>query len=292
MKKIKICSILLSFAMILFIFAACGKKDGVENVDSSKQTQESEAQDKDKKDSSMNGNSQTDKKALRLVGETQFAPISFEENGKVVGINPDILREVFKRMGYEITLELFPWKRAQEMVINGEADALFSPYKTPERELIYDFPDEVLLKEELSFVVPKDSDIKYDGDIKKMGKYTIGTLIGYEIFYDEIEKVDYVKNGTLKLDRTETNSQSLEKMLNKRGVDTVCNTKYVLIDALKKMGKLEQVKFLEPPYKTSNDYLAFSKKKNLKDVLDKFERTLIEVKKDGTYQKIIDKYIK
>ena len=36
-----------------------------------------------------------------------------KKTGRVLGIAPDVIREVFKRMGYRVKIQLVPWKRAQ-----------------------------------------------------------------------------------------------------------------------------------------------------------------------------------
>jgi|GEM_PF-1014213 len=224
---------------------------------------------------------------LFFVGEEDYAPISFEENGQVVGISPDILREAFRRMGYKINLQLVPWRRAQEMVVNGEADGFFSPYKTPEREKNYTFTKEPLLIEKNIFVVRKDSMITYNGDISTLDKYTIGTLIGYATLEKYLEK-KLITN----VDKSSNTEIALNKLASgERNVDLVVNTNYILWYTAKKMNLTNSLKELSPPLAEIPSYLAFTKKKDFAEILVKFEFELQGMKKDGTYDKIIQKYI-
>ena len=224
---------------------------------------------------------------LLFVGEQDYAPISFTENDEVVGISPDIIREVFRRMGYKVKLQLVPWKRAQEMVKYGEADGFFSPYKSTERENHYVFPKEPLLIEKNVFMVRKDSTITYDGDISKLNQYGIGTLIGYAILENYIEK-KLINN----IDRSINVESSLHKLINgERKVDIIVNTDYILWYTAKKMKITSSVKELPSPLAEEPSYLAFSKEKDYTEIIAKFEIELQNMKKDGTYKKIIKKYI-
>lgn len=229
----------------------------------------------------------SDANTYYFVGEQAYDPISFEENGEAVGISSDVIREAFKRMGSKVKLQLVPWKRAQEMAKNGEVDGVFSAYKTPQREEIYAFPREEILVEKNVFVVRKDSDLTYDGDMSKMAKYGIGTLTGYAT----LEK--YLETGILtKVDRSATTEEALNKLINgERGVDLVVNTNYILGYTAKKMGKSAAIKELPVPVSENPSYLAFTKKKDLRGVMEKFEIELKNMKADGTFDRIVQKYI-
>jgi len=222
-----------------------------------------------------------------LVGEQAYDPISFEENGEAVGISPDVIREAFKRMGYKVKIQLLPWKRAQEIVKDGEADGLFSAYKTPQREEVYTFPQEPLLIEKNVFVVRKDSTITYDGDIAKMSKYGIGTLTGYATLEKYLEK-----RILTNVDNSTTTEEALNKLISgDRGVDLVVNTNYILAYTAKKMGKSDVIKELSIPVSENPSYLAFTKKKDLSAVMAKFEVELKKMKADGSFNAIVEKYI-
>lgn len=222
-----------------------------------------------------------------FLGEQNYAPISFEENGQVVGISPDIITEAFRRMGYKIKLQLVPWKRAQEMVKDGEADGFFSPYKSTEREKIYQYPSEPLLIEKNVFMVRKDSNITYEGDMRKLSHYGIGTLIGYTT----LDK--YMENKIIStVDKSANVEASLNKLISgERQVDLVVNTDYILWYTAKKMNIMDSVKELPFPLAETPSYLAFNKEKDYTQVMAKFETELKKMKNDGTYQQIIEKYI-
>lgn len=259
------------FILVIVLFAGCGSQE--------KQTKQLL--------SVVNSPVKNNDHTFFFLGEQNYAPISFEENGQVVGISPDIITEAFRRMGYKIKLQLVPWKRAQEMVKDGEVDGFFSPYKSTEREKLYQYPTEPLLIEKNVFMVRKDSNIIYDGDMSKLKHYGIGTLIGYATLDKYIES---------KLINTVDKSLNVEASLNKliskeRQVDLVVNTDYILWYTAKKMNITDSVKELPLPLAEVPSYLAFNKEKDYTEVIAKFEAELKKMKTDGTYQQIIEKYI-
>lgn len=63
------------------------------------------------------------KDPVRLVFAADLAPLSFEEQGVKQGILIDVAREILeRRLGQPVDVGLYPWERAQQMVMRGEAD--------------------------------------------------------------------------------------------------------------------------------------------------------------------------
>ena len=79
---------------------------------------------------------------LKFVTDDNFEPFAYIENGRIKGIDCDIVREMGRRLGVEIGIELVPWKRLLFMTETGKCDGSFSLFKTKEREEfgIFAFP--------------------------------------------------------------------------------------------------------------------------------------------------------
>ncbi|HWQ07951.1 MAG TPA: transporter substrate-binding domain-containing protein, partial [Holophaga sp.] len=106
---------------------------------------------------------------------SDYPPFEYAENGVPKGMSVEITRMVFQKMGYDITIALYPWKRALHMVRTGEVDGIFSASRTREREAYGVFPKESLVDGGTYFFALQDSTIAYDGDLAKLAGYTIGT---------------------------------------------------------------------------------------------------------------------
>lgn len=223
---------------------------------------------------------------LKLV-TLQYPPYEFEKDGEIQGIAVEIIREVFHRMNQPITISLHPWATALKQIENGEADAVFTAFKTPEREKFADYSKEVLITQSVSLFVKSDANITFDGDLIKMNQYAFGVVSG--ISYGRIFD-DAVKNGMItKLVISDTGEMNMKKLLEGRCDILVSNTLGAL-DILGKMGAQNRVKALKPIMQSVPSYLAFSKKNNLIPIREKFDKILQEMIKDGSYDRIMNAY--
>ncbi len=227
-------------------------------------------------------------KTLEVV-TLQYPPFEYLENGKLKGVVVEIVQEVFRRMQQPINISLLPWARSIKMIENGTADAIFTIYKTPEREVFADYSQEILMPQVVSFFVLKDSPVTFDGDLAKLSNYLIGAV--WKISYGEIfdEALDNKKIKTINL--AYTGEINIDMLLHKR-FDILVSNKYGALYVLKNKGLMDQVKELSPEIENVPSYIAFSKKRNLVSIRDKFDEILVEMKKDGTYNRITNSYFK
>ncbi|STR45451.1 substrate-binding periplasmic protein [Iodobacter fluviatilis] len=220
---------------------------------------------------------------LELV-TLQYPPYQYEENGQTKGFVVEIVKEVFRRMQQPVNITLMPWTRSIKMIEDGTADAIFTAYKTAEREVFADYSKEVLMPQAVSLFVLKESNIKFDGDLLKLANYSFGAVnkVSYGDVFDNA-----VKNKLIKApDVTYTGEQNVEKLLAKR-FDIMVSNKYGALDILRHKGVEHKVKELAPEVQAIPSYMAFSKKRNLRAIRDKFDEILSAMKKDGSYQKIV-----
>lgn len=217
----------------------------------------------------------------------QYPPYEFEEDGELKGFVVDIIHAVFQRMDQPINITLLPWARALQMIADGEADAIFTAYKTPEREVFADYSSEILMPQVISLFVRHDSEISFDGDLAKLSGYSFGAVRGvsYGMIFDQT-----VQNGVINPpDLAATGEINMEKLLGER-FDILVSNKYGALHIQQRMNALDLVRELEPEIESLPSYIAFSKKQNLSAVRDRFDQVLAELKADGTYDWIINHY--
>lgn len=223
---------------------------------------------------------------LELV-TLQYPPYEYEENGEVKGIAVEIIQKAFKRMQQPISITVLPWARAIHKIEHGEADAIFTAFKTSERETFAEFSNEILMPQIVSLFVKKNSRIVFDGNISKLSQYQFGAVrkVSYGESFDTAVKNEVLKNIQL----VTIGKQNFLKLLRDR-IDIVVSNKYGALDILKQLNKLDMVQELSPELQSIPSYIAFSKKRNLSAIRDKFDATLKQMKNDGTYDKIINSY--
>jgi polar amino acid transport system substrate-binding protein len=225
----------------------------------------------------------TNTTALELV-TLQYPPYEYLEAGEVKGVAVEIVRKVFERMKRPITITVYPWDQSLDMIKKGEADAIFTIFKTPERETFLDYSHEVFMTQVVSFFVTSDSNILFEGDLHKLSMYTFGVVrtVSYGSTFDDAVKSGVIRN----IEISETGEENMKKLLQGR-FDILVSNRYGALDIVKKMNKRNQVKELTPALQSVPSYIAFSKKRRLTSVRDEFDIILRNMKDDGTYDRII-----
>ena len=223
-------------------------------------------------------------KTLTFVA-TQFPPYVYSEHNKIKGFNVEILNEIFRRMNVKVDYLILPWARGVKMVKNGEADAIFPFFKNEERLKFADF-SQSFTSEPIAMFVQKDSTILYEGNLSKLSNYSFGRVIGYS----SGEKFDNaVENNILKIQKVRSSKLNIRKLFKNR-FDILVDNKYSILYEIKKLNQQNKIKQLKPILADTKAYLGFSKKRNHKEIIKRFNIILKNIKKDGTYDKIIDSY--
>lgn len=218
----------------------------------------------------------------------EYPPYEFTENGQVKGLAVEVIREAFKAMNHEVTIEVYPWARAQALFKNGEVDGIFTFFKTPEREEFTLFGKEPVVVQPISFWALKDTKIEFDGDLSKLKTHTIGVVnkTSYGELFDTA-----TKDGVLKIAAGNSIEQCINMLTHGHTVIWISN-RYGAIYELKRTGNLGAVRELSPPVQEVFAYVGFSKKRGLTSLRDDFDKALIQLKKSGSYDKILKNYLK
>lgn len=228
---------------------------------------------------------------LRFVTDDNFVPYAFIENGKIKGIDCDIVMEMGRRMGVAISIELVPWKQLLHVTRIGACDGSFSLFKTREREGYGIFAFPVPLHQSTYSVFTKfGEEFPFRGIWDLYGK-RIAKNRGFSIS-DDFD--DAVKRKKLQVEEVESVENSIRMLMAGR-IDGFVGNLHTTIYHLRKMGLYDHiVRLLRPATEDRNGYLVLSRmgplpNKNL--LLEKINNTLIRMKVDGTIQRITDKYL-
>lgn len=212
-----------------------------------------------------------------------YPPYEYEEDGEIKGVNLELIREAFRRMGITPSFEPRPWKRALYELEYGEILALSSGFKTPERETFAIFPSEPLAMETNVVVALTVSGVEVNSleDLKGM---RVGVVREY-IYGHGLEDIQGVV-------RVEANSsQQLIRMLLNQRMDVAIGNKAVFKHLAKKSGKLAHINFI---HEIGSDplYLMFSRYRGPRAarLAREFGTTIREMHEDGTFKAILDRY--
>jgi polar amino acid transport system substrate-binding protein len=216
------------------------------------------------------------------------APTAYMEDGKPTGILVDVVTEAFQRTGYPFEIQLMPWARCLAEIRSGHVDGIFSVFKLPERNEFLTYTSVPVITQVEAFFVPADSDVKFDGDISKLGGLSIGTIRGtsYGI------KVDGALKTGVWSTVVETNSvDSLVGMLGLKRIDLAIGYRHVVLEAARKKGSSDKIKEISPGIDEIQSYLAFTKQRDYSEVIADFDRALTSMKNDHSFEAIYEKYL-
>lgn len=222
-------------------------------------------------------------------------PLEINNNHKLDGALSEIVREAVKLTGKSVTIEYKPWKRAQYNTKAGLADACFNTGINNNRKTWAYFHDEVLFMETYVLFIRSDSSVKIPEDFKNVTNLKVGVQRGYT-YGGEFQKAlnDKRFNSILETDSIKQNI----KMLISGRIDFFIGdripTKYFLtqenvsdrVEIFQNSDGEDLIVSLWPTY------VAFSKKTVPLSYVIEFNTALKELKKNGIYERIFEKYIK
>lgn len=215
---------------------------------------------------------------------TTYEPYVYEENGKVVGIDADAVREIGQRLGIEITIALKPWARLERDMKLGTEECAFAYFRTSERLDYMHFTNVPLHITSYTLFVNQEDEIEFSS-VADIAGWVVAVNQGFKTT-PEFEMA--VKEGhiTEHLVREELNSF---QMLNVKRVDAVLTNKVVGTYQATQLG-YENITPLDQPLSSTAAYLTFAKKEALKPWVEKFDHMLFELLVDGTYQTMFEHY--
>lgn len=104
----------------------------------------------------------------------EFAPFIYGENEQVAGPGRDVIAAVCAEAKLDCTYDIYPWRRAQELMKDGDADGMMVIGRNPEREEWIRFTPP-LFRTEYGIFVSADDDMAFT-DLAQLQGYKIGVF--------------------------------------------------------------------------------------------------------------------
>lgn len=227
------------------------------------------------------------------VDDADYEPFIYQaKDQQVKGLYRDIMVEAFKRMDIPLKYAVYPWKRTQLLVRNGEADAMIS-VPTPKRLDFLSATDPVLQMRFHAFARRDNPKIK-----QIMAIESINDLKGFDI-------INYLGNGWadknfkgLTVDKAPSFTNAILTLARNRAdvfVDGSIVVKYTINKLIKnKSIYTSGLKALvENPHNLDVIPYTLLIRKDSKylSIIPEFNKTLEEMRDDGTYDKILNQWI-
>lgn len=215
---------------------------------------------------------------LRVVGFPYPPFMVPDERGKPAGPMVELVSEAFRRMGQSASIELLPLARALLQVETGEAVAMFTVKKTPEREPKYLFSSEPVLFQDYVIFVASDSTLAFRGDLNALSMASIGVVAGtsYGAIFDAAARHGSFK----KLEITGSHEANFRKLLAGR-MDAVVCSRAVGVEILRQLQATRCVKISGPPIETTQSHVMFNKAVATPQLVERFDLAVRAMRREG-----------
>lgn len=219
---------------------------------------------------------------IQLLTE-KWIPYQIETKDGLKGISVDLVKELQKRVGNNKEIKLFPWKRGYNITLRKKGYALFLTAKSDKREKLFKWVGPVASMKLRFFkkASRKDLDIKTLEDAKKVSSIIVAT--------DTISNQVLTNLGFENLSVNTIANYRLEKLLEGK-TDLYPIEEDAFSYRLKELNlQKEIIPVKMKPFYESKLYIAFNKETDDK-IISKWQNALDEIKADGTYKKILERY--
>jgi len=212
-----------------------------------------------------------------FLGNATLPPLAYVDRGQPAGVAIDLLEALSKHMQRPVEIRVMNWTEAQRLVLERQADALVQINPTPERLETLIFSDPLLVSEFSIFMKADRHGVMSLGDLKGMrvGVEERGLpisllkeepLIGVEIIPDFERGFELLLAGK---------------------IDAVIADRWVGSYVLAK-GGIKGIGIVEEPVSRSSSAIAV--RKDDVRLLAEINAALAEIKKDGTYARILESW--
>ncbi|WP_339315536.1 amino acid ABC transporter substrate-binding protein [Paenibacillus sp. FSL R10-2734] len=271
MKKLSL-TILLALTVVLV--AACGNNTKTDTAtNSSAGTNDGAA--------SNGQNSLEAVKAsgkLRIGTEGTYAPFTFHDaSGKLTGFDVEIAEEVSKRLGVEPEFFETQWDGIFAGMDAKRFDVIFNQVSINEdRKVKYDFSEPYIVSKAVLIVSEDNNDIKTFADLKgkKAGQSLTSNLS------------DIARENGAEIVATDGFNQAMDLLTSGR-IDATVNDGLSYLD-LKKQKPDAKIKVVDEIPDGSQSAAVFLKGND--ELVKAVSDAIVEMKSDGTYLKISEKY--
>ena len=214
-----------------------------------------------------------------------FAPMGFrDDKGELVGFDVDLAKEVFKRAGFEVKLQPIDWTMKETELNSGNIDVIWNGYSiTEERKEKVAFTQAYLENRQI-IVTLSDSSINSKADLENKKVAVQSESSALEAINKEPEIVETFDGGEPVL--FDTNHEAIMDLEAGR-VNAVVGDE-VLIRYYIKQKNPEDYKILEEDF--GEEEYGIGLRKEDKKLLELINKTLDEMREDGSYDEIYGKW--
>lgn len=226
---------------------------------------------------------------LTFAEEAGWSPFVYGEITPYGGLSYDILEEIFLRMNIDYEINLYPFSRCLIYAKEGIVDGITSLTKNQERSEYLDFTEPHTIIDGLFVFRKEDKNVKWEDNrgYNHLITYRIGIVQDHN-YGDEFKKA--ILQYDLQTDSAITPKQNLVKLKGKR-IDVILISELEFNQLVKENKEFSDTFITyKNQINTSSYRIGFSNKSEAKKLIPQINQVISEMKKDGTLEKIWEKY--
>lgn len=218
-----------------------------------------------------------------ILATDEYEPI-YGSHLKNNGFFSKISYEAFRKEGISLELNFFPWKRAYMLAKDGRYDGLLGALYFKEREKYFIYSDPVF---EIDIVIiAKKNKIPKFQNLSHLKDYRLSVVRAYH-HSDEFDNINFSKKF-----ESASIEDCVNLLLNGR-VDIIAGPKLVILNYIKKRypNKIDSIEEIAVIDSKPLHILISRRKENAKYYIEKFNKGLENIKRNGVYAEILNEYL-
>lgn len=219
-----------------------------------------------------------------IVGSDYYPPYNYTDtDGTPTGIDVDIAREAFKRMGFKVRFITIDWEQKKELLADGDIDCIWGCFSMDGRENEYKWAGPYMLSRQM-VAVRSDSDI-----------YTLEDLSGKTVAVQTTTKPEEIL-----LSHSDSRIPQVGELFsvqNRRLIYPMLSKGYVDAVAAHETSIIQYMKDFDVEYRILDESLldvgigvAFDLNDE-RGIAEELSETFKQMREDGTAEKIVGKYL-
>ena len=219
-----------------------------------------------------------------LVGSDNYPPFHYEDaNGQPTGIDVDLAKEAFRRMGYQAMFVTIDWEDKKDLVERGEIDCIWGSFSIDGREDQYLWTEPYLYSRQV-VAVRQDSNIQTLADLAGKRVAVQSTTKPEELFLTHTDpRIPRVAEIFSLQDR-----ELIYPYLSKGYADALAAHETAILQCMSDYSL--DYRILDEPLLTVGLGVAFART-DQRGLDKELSRTFEEMRADGSLEQIVGRYL-
>lgn len=216
----------------------------------------------------------------RIACDNNFPPYNFIDNGRVVGLDAEIVAAMVKQAGAAVQFEPQPWSRVQDLLERGEVDAAFQFVGRPDRFEKYFMIGPHRIGHTV-FAARSGRDIPVQ-DVNALRDYRIGAIRGYT-YGPAFDNAPHLTRDT-----TAGDNLQLVRMLAAGRVDLIIGDREALTHFARQARLHAQMQVLQPVLSEVPRYIAVPRSRP--GIAARLDKALTDLRRNGGLAEILRRW--